>query len=288
MTATPHILACLRENAYELTNQLQHEALILEAAADIAKDWGDLCIEWSWNPRQTGSVEEPDLQGEVNGDIVISAEVTTSRRPIGMVDQRMARILKKLSILPCQRIYCVRTPEMRRERKGDKRLNKIRLSRYGDREISIYWLLLVPGIFAAAVIAASLPGPKEDAPPTDRFREEVQVVRRQQQALQEEYLEPMPEWRVGDPWTIELTREGQVVELTRGQAWEYRRWWGRSSGARAADGTVLVWDLVLDNQGILQKAQRGDVSWYFGIMTLRDDGRITLLTDKKKKPCYIE
>ncbi len=108
------MLACLRENAYELTNQLQHEALILEAAADIAKDWGDLCIEWSWNPRQTGSVEEPDLQGEVNGDIVISAEVTTSRRPIGMVDQRMAKILKKLSRLPCQRIYCVRTPEMRR------------------------------------------------------------------------------------------------------------------------------------------------------------------------------
>ncbi len=108
------MLACLRENAYELTNQLQHEALILEAAADIAKDWGDLRIEWSWNPRQTGSIEEPDLQGEVNGDIVISAEVTTSRRPIGMVDQRMAKTLAKLSILPCKRIYCVRTAEMRR------------------------------------------------------------------------------------------------------------------------------------------------------------------------------
>lgn len=108
------MLACLRENAYELTNQLQHEALILEAAADIAKDCGDLCIEWSWNPRQTGSIEEPDLQGEVNGDIVISAEVTTSRRPIGMVDERMAETLDKLSHLPGKQVYYVRTPEMER------------------------------------------------------------------------------------------------------------------------------------------------------------------------------
>lgn len=106
-------LASLREEAYELTNQLQHEALILELAADIAKDRGDRCIEWSWNPRQRGKSDEPDLQGEADRQIVVSAEVTTSARPVGAIDRRMRNTLQKMSGFPGKRIYCVRTPEMR-------------------------------------------------------------------------------------------------------------------------------------------------------------------------------
>ena len=108
------MLASLREKAYELTNQLQHEALILEVAADIAKERGDRCIEWSWNPRQRGKSDEPDLRGHVNGDIVISAEVTTSQKPDGGIDRRMRDTLQKMSGFPGKRVYCVRTPEMRR------------------------------------------------------------------------------------------------------------------------------------------------------------------------------
>ena len=66
-----NMLACLRENAYELTNQLQHEALIIEVAADIAKEFGDIHIKWSWNPRQRGKSDEPDLRGEVDGQTVV-------------------------------------------------------------------------------------------------------------------------------------------------------------------------------------------------------------------------
>ena len=108
-----NMLACLRENAYELTNQLQHEALIIEVAADIAKEFGDIHIKWSWNPRQTGKSDEPDLRGEVDGQTVVSAEVTTSARPVGAIDRRMRGTLQKMSGFPGKRIYCVRTHEMR-------------------------------------------------------------------------------------------------------------------------------------------------------------------------------
>ena len=63
--------------------------------------------------RQTGSIAGPGLRGKVNGDIVFPAEVTTSQKPDGGTDSTMARTLKKLSVLPCKRIYCVRTPNMR-------------------------------------------------------------------------------------------------------------------------------------------------------------------------------
>jgi len=107
------MLASLREEADELTNQLQHEALILEAASEIAKDFGDLCIKWSWNPRQEGNSDEPDLRGEADGQIVVSAEATTSTQPQGVIDTKMRDTLHKMSHFPGKRIYCVRTPEMR-------------------------------------------------------------------------------------------------------------------------------------------------------------------------------
>jgi len=91
-------LASLREEAYELTNQLQHTAMIFQATSELAT--GDFAGEearWQWNARQTDSIEEPDPQREVNGDIVISAEVTTSQKPDGGIDPRMARSRRKRS-----------------------------------------------------------------------------------------------------------------------------------------------------------------------------------------------
>ncbi len=93
-------------------NQLQHEALLLEAAAEIEHGLQDADIEWTWNPRQKGGRDEPDLQGRADGNIVISAEATASPIPKGYIDSRIRDTLKKLSAFPGKRFYCVRTPQM--------------------------------------------------------------------------------------------------------------------------------------------------------------------------------
>lgn len=102
----------LRARAYEDLNQLQHEALILEAAMDIERQFRGVDVEWSWNPRQTGSSDEPDLQGTIGGKAALCAEVTASSAPVGVIDGRMRDTLKKLSAFPGKRFYCVRTLAM--------------------------------------------------------------------------------------------------------------------------------------------------------------------------------
>jgi hypothetical protein len=107
------VLAKIRDLAYENLNQIQHEYLILVAASHLvgigAAPSG---TEWSWNPRQTGGSDEPDLRGSVRGEIVLSCEITTSRRPIGTIDKRMRTTLKKLSEFPGRKFYFVRTTAM--------------------------------------------------------------------------------------------------------------------------------------------------------------------------------
>jgi len=113
-------LESVRRAAYEFINQLQHEALVLEAASDLAAhNFAGQEITWWWNPRQTGGADEPDLRGEVDDKVVVSVEVTTSRRPLGKVAERMVQTLEKLAKFPGRRLYYVRTPEMaqRAERK---------------------------------------------------------------------------------------------------------------------------------------------------------------------------
>jgi hypothetical protein len=78
------LLRCLRNEAYEDLNQIQHEFAILRAVEWLSAT-GRYSTEmvWSWNPRQTGTVDEPDLRGDFDSKICISAEVTTSTKMQG-------------------------------------------------------------------------------------------------------------------------------------------------------------------------------------------------------------
>ena len=108
------ILGRLRIEAYEDLNQIQHEHLIVRAAewleANAQHESGTI---WSWNPRQTGDNSEPDLRGTLRGAVVVSAEITTSERPVGTIDKRMHSTLTKLSEMAGLKYYFVRTEAMR-------------------------------------------------------------------------------------------------------------------------------------------------------------------------------
>jgi hypothetical protein len=67
---------------------------------------------WSWNPRQTGDSTEPDLRGHLDGTVVLSAEVTTSKEPLGTIDKRMGSTLQKLAQMDGALYYFVRTDTM--------------------------------------------------------------------------------------------------------------------------------------------------------------------------------
>lgn len=114
------MLKSLRHLVYEDMNQLQHEALILKTAKKLQNDfYPTTVIKWFWNPRQTGGKDEPDLRGvDQNSRIIVSAEITTSTRPQGLIDTRMATTLLKLSEMPADRYYVVATEEMERRAKS--------------------------------------------------------------------------------------------------------------------------------------------------------------------------
>lgn len=107
------VLANIRDLAYENLNQIQHEYFILLAAKYLAdKAVVPADASWQWNPRQTGGSSEPDLQGSASAAILVSAEITTSRRPVGTIDKRMRITLAKLNGFSGQRFYFVRTSAM--------------------------------------------------------------------------------------------------------------------------------------------------------------------------------
>jgi hypothetical protein len=54
------------------------------------------------------------------GEIVLSAEVTTSERPVGIIDTRIRDTLAKLSTMPGRRFYFVRTDTM-----GQRAMTKV-------------------------------------------------------------------------------------------------------------------------------------------------------------------
>lgn len=107
-------LSKLRAEGYEELNQIQHEYAALCAvrwlAAQARAPEG---TRWEWNPRQTGDATEPDIRGVVNGRVVISGEVTTSARPIGVIDRRMQSTLEKLAGMEGARFYFVLSDRMR-------------------------------------------------------------------------------------------------------------------------------------------------------------------------------
>lgn len=113
-----HILDSLRKSTYEDLNQIQHEHMIIRAAEWLLAN--QKCtpeIQWFWNPRQTGGKSEPDLRGSHAGVVVISAEITTSEKPVGTIDSRMQETLKKLAEMQGIKYYFVRTPQMQRRAK---------------------------------------------------------------------------------------------------------------------------------------------------------------------------
>lgn len=119
-------LESLRQQTYEDINQIQHEAMVLRAAKSLQKDdFIGRDIEWHWNPRQTGTANEPDLRGIFAGHTVVSAEITSSSGPKGILDSRMRDTLQKLSAMEGMRVFFVRTEPMLRRAK-----TKISKARY--------------------------------------------------------------------------------------------------------------------------------------------------------------
>lgn len=117
------VLSALRKDIYEDLNQIQHEYFIIKGArwllgtSVVAPE-----VSWQWNPRQTGTAAEPDLGGDLNGDRVVSAEVTTSTDPRGKIDKRMASTLAKLNAMPGRKFYfvCAEAMRQRAETKIEK------------------------------------------------------------------------------------------------------------------------------------------------------------------------
>ncbi len=117
-------LKSLRNLVYENMNQLQHEALVLKTAKLLkAEAYVTVPIQWFWNPRQTGTMSEPDLLGLAEGDTIVSAEITTSLIPQGVIDSRMSLTLQKLSTMLGDKYYVVATKEM--ERRANWKLSKL-------------------------------------------------------------------------------------------------------------------------------------------------------------------
>ena len=107
------VLIALRKTTYEDLNQIQHEYAALRAVHWlIAQRRAPEGTLWQWNPRQTGDIAEPDIRAVLEGNTIISGEVTTSPEPKGLIDKRMAFTLKKLAEMEGQRFYFVLTPAM--------------------------------------------------------------------------------------------------------------------------------------------------------------------------------
>jgi hypothetical protein len=107
------ILEHFRQEIYESLNQIQHEYLIIRAAMWLQSNDTKLNrVSWFWNPRQTGDKKEPDLAAEQQSVRLISAEVTASRNPVGVIDTRMMKTLLKLNPMLGNKFYFVRTESM--------------------------------------------------------------------------------------------------------------------------------------------------------------------------------
>lgn len=125
--AAVRVLQRVRAETYEDLNQIQHEHLIVCAAEWLLAQ--NICArdtQWYWNPRQTGDHAEPDLAGVLNGVTVVSAEITTSEKPNGVIDTRMRKTLEKLSRQTGQLFYFVRTQAM--ATRADTKIRKAGLS----------------------------------------------------------------------------------------------------------------------------------------------------------------
>jgi len=107
------LLQQFRSQSYELLNQLQHEFLTIRALEWLKRrPVFDIVTEWTWHPTSTGTATEPDLLGCRGKEALISAEITTSANPDGVIDQRMKRTLHKLAGMSGERFYFVASATM--------------------------------------------------------------------------------------------------------------------------------------------------------------------------------
>lgn len=134
------LLGQLRSEIYEDLNQIQHEYLIVCAAEWLLeKGVADPQAEWFWNPRQTGGSDEPDLKGLTGGGEVIAAEVTSSARPVGVIDKRMRNTLEKLSRQEGKLFYFVQSAAMEVRAK-----TKVRTGEWNIEVVNLLELPVVP------------------------------------------------------------------------------------------------------------------------------------------------
>ena len=106
-------LRSIRSSVYEDLNQIQHEYLILQGLIWLnSNGYAHPETQWYWNPRQTGDSTEPDLRGTHEGQVVISAEATTSEKPQGVIDARMKNTMAKLNEMEGEKFYFIRTNPM--------------------------------------------------------------------------------------------------------------------------------------------------------------------------------
>ena len=97
-----------------VSNQIQHEYFIIQAAQWLQINDPTLVdLTWKWNPRQTGGYNEPDLAVYRRDDIIISAEITTSTIPQGLIDSRMRDTLEKISQMLGKKYYFVLAESMK-------------------------------------------------------------------------------------------------------------------------------------------------------------------------------
>ncbi|MBW9052261.1 hypothetical protein [Rhizobium mesosinicum] len=106
-------LASLREGIYESLNQTLHEYYAVRGLEWLLSARPEFqALEWHWNPRATGTSLEPDIRGVAGTQVIVSAEVTTSPRPSGVIDSRMRATLIKLSQMAGAKYYFVTSPQM--------------------------------------------------------------------------------------------------------------------------------------------------------------------------------
>ncbi len=125
LTDKIELLQKIRSAIYENLNQFQHENLIIKAAIELQDEFKEIDT-WRWHPNQTGGKSEADLQGYHKEQIVVSAEITTSLNPQGVIDSRMRKTLQKLGNLKGEKFYIVQTQAM--AQRARSKVNNMNLS----------------------------------------------------------------------------------------------------------------------------------------------------------------
>lgn len=93
---------------FEEINQLQHVAGILAAAKFLYDGYvraDDL--KWFWNPYRVVSHDEPDLRAMLGSQIVYSAKITTSTKPVGITAKQMDSLFERLQKMEGALFYFV-------------------------------------------------------------------------------------------------------------------------------------------------------------------------------------